>query len=94
LSISADGDDIRIGDEIEISENIVDDKIVENSINRLGLYRFYTSIGIYLCKLFDYVQQVGAIAEYDKIVGDYVFLGDLYDGLFPVNKLYPSYKLK
>jgi hypothetical protein len=74
--------------------NIVDDKIVENSINRLGLYRFYTSIGIYLCKLFDYVQQVGAIAEYDKIVGDYVFLGDLYDGLFPVNKLYPSYKLK
>jgi hypothetical protein len=68
--------------------NNVDDKIIENSINRLGLYRFYTSIGIYLCKLFDYVEQVGAIAEYDKIVGGYVFLGDLYDGLFPVNAIY------
>ncbi len=68
--------------------NNFDGKIIENSINRLGLYRFYTSIGIYLCKLFDYVEQVGAIAEYDKIVGGYVFLGDLYDGLFPVNRIY------
>jgi hypothetical protein len=32
LSISADGDDIRIGDEIEISENIVDDKINDQDV--------------------------------------------------------------
>jgi hypothetical protein len=74
---------------IPMTNKFVDGKIIKNSINRLGLYRFYTSIGIYLCKMFDYVEQVGAIAEYDKVFGGYVFLGDLYDGLFPVNKLYP-----
>lgn len=32
LSISADGEDIRIGDEIEISQNIVDDMIANQDI--------------------------------------------------------------
>jgi hypothetical protein len=61
-----------------------------NRINRIGLYRYYMSTGIYLCKIFDYASQVKDIA--DKSYGDYLFLGDLYTNLFPVNKLYPSYK--
>jgi hypothetical protein len=57
-----------------------------NRINRIGLYRYYMSTGIYLCKIFDYSSQVRDIAG--KSYGDYLFLGDLYTNLFPVNKLY------
>jgi hypothetical protein len=57
-----------------------------NCINRVGLYRYYVSMGIYLCKIFDYVEQVRTIA--DRSYGGYLFLGDLYTNLFPVNKLY------
>jgi hypothetical protein len=59
-----------------------------NNINRVGLYRYYMSIGIYLCKIFEYITQARDIAG--KSYGDYTFVGDLYTNLFPVNKLYES----
>ena len=58
-----------------------------NDANRLGIYHKYISAGIYLCKIFDYSSQVTALAG-AKEYGDYIFLGDLYNYLFPINKLY------
>ena len=48
MSISADGDDIRIGDEIEISENIVDDKINDQDVikkKKESIKRFNDKLG-------------------------------------------------
>ncbi len=65
---------------------IISAPLNKNYINRIGLYRYFMSVGIYLCKIFDYAEQVRTIA--DKTYGGYVFLGDLYSNLFPVDKLY------
>ncbi len=58
----------------------------ENQINSVGLYKYYMSIGIYLCKIFEYVEQARAVAE--RSYGGYLFMGDLYTNLFPVRNLY------
>ena len=69
------------------AENNVDGKLIQNTISRIGLYTFYTTMGVYLCKIFDYVSQVEIIKEEDNIFGDYAFMGDIYHNLFPANRL-------
>jgi hypothetical protein len=57
------------------------------TINSLGLYIAYTSIGIYLCKPLDYIVQVGTVAPSKDYMGSYYFLGDVYHNLFPVKQI-------
>ena len=48
LSISVDGGDIRIGDEIDISQNIVDDMITNNDIHwkkKESIKKFNDAVG-------------------------------------------------
>jgi hypothetical protein len=58
-----------------------------DDINSLGLYKKYTTMGIYLCKPFDYVSQVKTMAPGAKSDNDYHFLGHVYHNLFPVKQI-------
>ena len=70
------------------------DKVTRTvKINKYGLYEKYMSIGAYLCKIFDYSFQVKTLFSIEGEInmsryinpGNYIFLGDLYTGLFPAN---------
>lgn len=58
-----------------------------NDINSLGLYKNFTTLGIYLCKPFDYVKQVKTMAPSIASSDDYYFLGHVYTNLFPVKQI-------
>ena len=58
-----------------------------NEINSLGLYKNFTTMGIYLCKPFDYVMQVKSMAPAITADEDYYFLGHVYTDLFPVKQI-------
>ena len=58
-----------------------------NEINSLGLYKNFTTLGIYLCKPFDYVLQVKSMAPAIASSDDYYFLGHVYHNLFPVKQI-------
>jgi hypothetical protein len=53
----------------------------------LGLYKNFTTIGIYLCKPFDYGWQVRTMAPAITSDNDYYFLGHVYTDLFPVKQI-------
>jgi hypothetical protein len=57
-----------------------------NKINSLGLYKKFSKIGIYICKPFDYSEQVETLVRGSSPT-EYYFIGDLYDSLFPVKQL-------
>ena len=57
-----------------------------NKINSLGLYKKFSKIGIYVCKPFDYSEQVETLVRGSSPT-EYYFIGDLYDSLFPVKQL-------
>jgi hypothetical protein len=58
-----------------------------NKINSLGLYRKFITIGIYLCKPFDYLEQVKTLVPGLPSQQYYLFIGDLYHNLFPVKQI-------
>jgi hypothetical protein len=58
-----------------------------NEINSLGLYKNFTTMGIYLCKSFDYGGQVRTMAPAITADDDYYFLGHVYTNLFPVKQI-------
>ena len=68
--------------------NVVPDNV---SINRLGLYSKYVNMGIYICKIFEYHEHsmatvVGAGRKLSS-KSQYIFIGDLYTDVFPLNLL-------
>ena len=57
------------------------------TIDSFGLYKYFTSMGIYLCKPLDYIVQVGSVAPPKDNMGVYYFLGNDYHNLFPVKQI-------
>ncbi len=57
-----------------------------DNINSLGLYKKFITIGIYLCKPFDYPEQVATLTRGSELL-IYYFVGHLYDNLFPIKQI-------
>lgn len=49
----------------------------------LGTYIDYIPGGMYICKLFDYAKNHTKTVEFEKVSDNYVYIGDLYQKLFP-----------
>jgi len=59
----------------------------DSHITPCGLYSKYIPSGYYICKVFEYYDQVDRSDEVIDFDSDYSFIGRLYDGLFPYSKL-------
>jgi hypothetical protein len=60
----------------------------DNTINQYGMCKPWVNPYNYICKIIDYTKQVNLSPEEvaTRKLGDYVFIGDVYDGLWPLNR--------
>ena len=59
----------------------------DSHITPCGLYSKYIPSGYYICKVFEYNEQVDSSDEVAYFDSYYRFIGRLYDGLFPYSEL-------
>ena len=59
----------------------------DSHITPCGLYSKYIPSGYYICKVFEYNDQVDYSNEVRPLDSNYSFIGRLYDGLFPYSEL-------
>ena len=52
-------------------------------ITKYGLYSNYIMSGNYICKVFDYTKQCSDIEKEKQCFGEYTYIGDRYNNLFP-----------
>jgi hypothetical protein len=64
-----------------------------DNINSLGLYKKFITIGIYLCKIFEYPEGVATLVRGSELL-IYYFVGHLYDNLFPIKQIIEHRKKK
>ena len=62
----------------------------ETKINEYGVYNGYINLNSYICKMFEYGQQVDFNQEYSpiRVDGGYVYIGNFYKGFFPIKNIY------
>jgi hypothetical protein len=61
-------------------------------INGIGLFKHYINAGMYICKIFDYKEQIETLVRdselYHREAGPYMFIGDLYSHMFPYTEIH------
>ena len=55
----------------------------KSKITKYGLYSNYIRSGNYICKVFDYTSQCSTLEKEKHCFGEYTYIGDRYNKLFP-----------
>ena len=66
--------------------------IPNNSCNKAGLYTKYIPSGNFICKLFEYEQQILAEERNYFIGKSYYYIGDRYINIFPYKNIIEYYR--